>query len=122
MKKTNLVFGSVISLCILSLAGCSGKPTAADLMRAHATEMQSQVDLNSQMAKDWETGTDLVATGTKRVKQGEQGVQTAEQDLKKWRAQVEQGHREVAEGQALIQQSEMRFRQAFPDMNLNAVK
>lgn len=122
MRNLLVVSGISLSLCLLALTGCASKPTTGDLMRQHATEVQAQVDLKNQAAKNWEKGTKLVATGEKRVKAGEKRVKSAESDLKRGQDDVERGKREIAEGQNLINESEKSFRESFPGLDLNPGK
>ena len=122
MRKSLVAFGVSISLCLLALAGCGSNPTTADLMTSHATEMQVQVDLKNQLAKDWEKGTKLVATGEKRIKDGEKRVKSAERDLKKGQDDIKRGRSEIAEGQKLINMSEKDFRENFPELDIKSGK
>ncbi|TFG35208.1 MAG: hypothetical protein E4H45_03210 [Nitrospirales bacterium] len=123
MRKSNVVFCSVISVYLLVIAGCASKPTTtADLMRGYANDMQTQVDLKKQLADDWGKGTKLVSSGEKRVKDGEQRVKSAERDLKRGQDDIERGSREIAEGQKLIQESERQFRENFPELGIDSVK
>ncbi len=107
-----LATGALIAL----LAGCAGAPNTADIMRAHADEAQARVDLKKQLAKDWRRGATLVQTGEKRVRSGEKKISAAERDLREGRDQVERGNQEIAEGRALMQESEQRFHENFPDL------
>jgi septal ring factor EnvC (AmiA/AmiB activator) len=111
-----------IGLCLFALAGCTSKPTTADLMRQHATDVQSQVDLKNQAARDWEKGTKLVATGDKRVKDGEKRVKSAERDLKNGQDDIARGQREISDGQKLINESEKIFRENFPELEIEPGK
>jgi septal ring factor EnvC (AmiA/AmiB activator) len=121
MRKSNVVFCSVISLFILVITGCASKPTTADIMREHANDSQSRADLKNRLAKDWEKGTKLVSSGEKRVKDGENIVKSAERDLKRGQDDIEWGNREIADGQKLIQESERQFRENFPDQGIKPV-
>lgn len=122
MRNSLVASGVSISLCLLALAGCASKPTTADFMRQHATEVQAQADLKNQLSKDWERGTKLVATGEKRVEKGEKRVKSAERDLKKGQDDIERGRREIADGQRLINESEKIFRENLPGLDLNQRK
>jgi peptidoglycan hydrolase CwlO-like protein len=118
LRKTSLVLCIGISLCILSASGCARKTTTADLMKGHAVELQSQVDLKNQLAKDWERGQKLITSGEKRIKAGEKRVKAAERDLKKGQDDIDRGKREIAEGQKLIEESEKRFQENFPELQI----
>jgi septal ring factor EnvC (AmiA/AmiB activator) len=118
LRKANAAVCIVISLCILAVSGCARKTTTADLMKGHAVEMQSQVDLKNQLAKEWERGQKLILSGEKRVNAGEKRVKSAERDLKRGQDDIERGRREIAEGQKLTEQSENRFRENFPDLEI----
>lgn len=122
MKMSKCVFVSAISLWLITVAGCAGKPTTADVMRGHATEVQAQVDLKNELAKNHETGQKLISSGKKRVKDGEKRMKNAELDLKRGRDDIERGNREIAEGQKLIQESERRFGENFPELDIQPRK
>jgi len=80
-------------------------------MRGHGAEAQSQVDLKYELAKDWDRGSKLVASGEKRLESGERRVRDGERD-------IERGNREISEGRKLIQDSERRFREEFPGLDI----
>jgi septal ring factor EnvC (AmiA/AmiB activator) len=122
MKMSKCFLVSAISLSLMIVAGCAGKSTIADLMRGHATEAQEQVDLKSELAKNHETGQKLISSGEKQVKDGERRVKNAERDLKRGQDAIEKGNREIAEGQKLIQDSEQRFRENFPGLDIQLRK
>jgi septal ring factor EnvC (AmiA/AmiB activator) len=123
MRKSSIVFCSVISVSFLMLAGCASKPTTtADLMRGHAIEVQAEADLKSQLAKDWEKGAKLLSSGEKRIKDGERRMKLAERDLKQAQDDIERGRREIAEGQNLILESERQFRENFPELDIQPGK
>lgn len=109
----------VTGVVVAVLSGCAGQPSTADLMRAHALEVQAQVDMKNQLAKDWDRGSKLVRSGEKLVERGEKQIKSAEKDLKEGRERVEQGERDILEGRKLMQQSEQRFHDNFPGINLN---
>lgn len=92
-------------LAVCALTACAGKPTIGDAMRGHADQDQASVDLQKKLAKDWERGSRLAQTGDKRVK-------TAQREL-------ERGQQEVADGTRLMEESERRFREAFPNLTLD---
>jgi hypothetical protein len=108
----------VMGIAVVVLAGCAKQPSTADLMRAQALEVQAQVDMKNQLAKDWDRGSKLVRSGEKLVKRGEKQIKTAEKDLKDGRARVEQGERDIIEGRKLMQESERQFHDNFPGINL----
>ncbi|MBS3762884.1 MAG: hypothetical protein KGZ25_06225 [Planctomycetes bacterium] len=125
MKKLKIVSGIVISTCLMALGGCTSKPTkptTADLMKQHATDLQSDVNLRNQLAKEWERAQDLIARGQKRVKNGEKRVKAAERDLKRAQEDIERGEREIAEGQKLVNESERKFRENFPDLEIKVAE
>ena len=114
-KLTAFVFLAVGS-SMLALAGCaSAPPTSGDLMRNHGAEAQSQVDLKYRLAKDWDRGSKLVASGERRLEAGKTRVKDGEHD-------IEGGKREISEGKKLIQDSERRFREEFPGLDIKAAK
>ena len=119
MKNSLSASGVGISLCLLALTGCAGNKTTADLMRDDASVGQTQVDLKNQIAKDWEKGTNLIATGEKRVENGEDRVKSAERNLKKGQDEIARGQREIADGKKLITDSERTFREDYPEVDLN---
>ena len=123
MRKSLVAFGISFSLCLLVLAGCASQPkNTADLMKQHATEMNAQVDLKNQLAKDWENGTKLVARGEKRVKDGEKRVKSAERDNKRGQDDILRGRSEISEGQELIHMSKTKFRENFPELDIKTGK
>ncbi len=103
MKAFKLI--SVVAT-ILMLAACASQPDMGSIMRQHAIDDQAAVDLQKQLSKDWKQGSKLVRTGTKRAQQGEKAL--------------ERGNQEVAEGTKLMEESERRFREAFPGLELEA--
>ena len=109
----------ITTVAVVVLGGCTGQPSTADLMRAHALEVQAQVDMKNQLAKDWDRGSKLVRSGEKLVERGEKQIKSAEKNLKEGRERVEQGDRNIIEGRKLMQESERQFRDNFPDINLN---
>jgi hypothetical protein len=112
MNKLKACVFLAVGSSMLALAGCaSAPPTSGDLMRGHGAEAQSQVDLQYQLAKDWDRGSKLVASGEKRREAGERRVKEGERD-------IERGDREISEGRKLIQDSERRFREEFPGMDI----
>ncbi|GGW52036.1 hypothetical protein [Alishewanella tabrizica] len=117
IKSSSLLLAASITL--LSVIGCSSKPTTADLMRSHATDAQTQVDLKKQLAKDWEKGTKLVSSGERKVSDGQKRIRNAERDLERARKQVETGNKEIAEGSKLVADSERVFKETFPTQNTN---
>lgn len=122
MKSSTAFSGVSIGLCLFALAGCASKPTTADLMRQHATEIQSQVDLKNQAAEDWEKGAKLAAAGEKRVKDGENRVKAAERDLKRGQDDIARGQQEISDGQKLMNESERIFRENFPELDIKSSK
>jgi hypothetical protein len=112
MSKLKASVFLAVGSSMLALAGCaSAPPTSGDLMRGHGAEAQSQVDLKYQLAKDWDRGSQLVASGEKRLEAGERRVKDGQRDIKR-------GNREISEGQKLIQDSERRFREEFPGLDI----
>jgi hypothetical protein len=124
MKKIKVFMCVVASVTIVALNGCSsgGGYTTADVMRGHAKEDQSQVDLQNQIAKDWEKGAKMVSTGEARVKDGQTLIQKAENDGVTGRAEVEKGNNEIAEGNRLMQESKRRYSELFPNLELKGTK
>ena len=108
--------GGSIGLAFLLLTGCASKPTNAELMRRHASELQAQTDLKNQLAKDLDRGSKLVTSGAKRVKDGEKRVKSAERDLKRGQDDIKRGQREIAKGKRLIDESEKKFKENFPEL------
>ena len=112
MSKLKARVFLAVGSSILALAGCaSAPPTSGDLMRGHGAAAQSQVDRQNQLAKDWDRGSKLVASGERKREAGERRVKEGERD-------IERGTREISEGQKLIQDSERRFREEFPGMDI----
>lgn len=122
MQRKQVLFCSAVIGSVLALGGCASKTTTADLMRAHASEARAEADLKSELAKDWEKGSNLFSSGKKRLKSGEKRVESAERDLKTGRQDIERGSQEIARGQELMRQSESRFREAFPGSTIQPDK
>lgn len=102
MKESKVILAVAT---VLMLAACaSNKPDIGSIMQQHAIEDQAAADLQKKLSKDWKRGSKLVQTGTKRAQQGEKAL--------------ERGNQEVAEGTKLMEESERRFREAFPDLTL----
>ena len=117
MSKLKASVFLAVGCSMLALAGCgaSAPPTSGDLMRDHGAAAQSQVDLKYQLAKDWDRGSKLVASGEKRLEAGERQVKDGERD-------IEGGKRDISEGQKLVQDSERRFREKFPGLDIKSAK
>jgi hypothetical protein len=114
---------AIICLCMIALAGCASEPTTtADLMKQHAIEGEEQVALKNRLADEWEAGRKLVKTGEKRVADGEARVKAAQRDLRRAQDAIERGRREIAEGQTLVNQSEITFRENFPELAIEAAE
>jgi hypothetical protein len=112
MSKLKACVVLAVGSSVLALAGCaSAPPTSGDLMRDHGAQAQSQVDRKYHLAKDWDRGSKLVASGEKRLEAAERRVKDAERD-------IEGGKREISEGRTLIQDSERRFREEFPGLDI----
>lgn len=86
IDKENMMTNSIkkISLAAaiaLLVTGCSSteEPSMAQMMRSHAGSMQSQVELQNQLAKDWETGTKMVARAKEQSIDAQQRIQEAEE-------------------------------------------
>lgn len=122
MSRLSVSVCMIFGFSMFTFAGCASKPTTADLMRGHSADEQVQVDLKNQLAKDWDRGRKLIASGNKKIKSGEKSVASAEKDLKDAKDQVETGNRELTEGTQLVQISEARFRESFPNLELNLGK
>lgn len=121
MNRSSLTSRSAIGLCVLALAGCAsdGPTTTADLMKGHANDTEDRVELQNQLAHDWETGRDLVADGRERVAEGEEQVKSARRAIERGQEEIERGQREIVEGRNLIAESERSFRAHFPDRAIN---
>lgn len=114
MNKLEACVSLAVGSGMLALAGCaSAPPTPGDLMLRHGAEAQSQVDLKNQLAKDWGRGSKLVASGERRLDAGQRGVKDGERD-------IERGNREISEGRKLMQESERRFHDEFPGLDIKA--
>lgn len=96
----------------LAIAACSSAPqTSSQAMRGYASEVQSQVDLKKSLARDTDRADKLIARGQRNVDTGQRRIKEGEKLVK-------QGNKEVADGTKLKQDSERRFREAFPDLRL----
>ncbi len=114
-----------VSVCLAAgvvmvmLAGCSSVPTASDFMREDASEQHAQVKVKGQLAKDWDKGEELVKSGEDLVKSGENIIKNAESDLEKGRERVEKGNEKITEGKVLMQESEQKFQENFPGVDIS---
>jgi len=118
MSRSGVCACLIAAMAMAAIAGCARKSDAGDLMRGHASDVQAQVDLKNQLAKDWDRGQKLIKSGNKNVKKGEKRAKSAEKDLKRAKDRIERGKREIAEGNKLVQDSERRFREEFPGLDL----
>jgi peptidoglycan hydrolase CwlO-like protein len=115
MKKISLA--AVVTFIV---TGCSSskEPNMADMMRNHAGSMQSQVELQNQLAKDWETGTQMVTSAKKQTTDAQERIKEAEEELAEARSDVAEAKQRQQEGEKLIQESQLKFQQAFPQLPL----
>jgi hypothetical protein len=112
----------LMAFALTAMVGCATQekaPTRADMMRGHADQVQSQADLQNEIARDWERGQKLLQDGEKRIRDGEERVAAAEDNLARGRDQIERGTREANEGQRMIRDAERRFQTYFPDLELD---
>lgn len=120
MKNSFVKFGIGMGLFLLALTGCSDdQETKADLMRDDASEGQTQVNMKKQIAEDWERGKELIASGADRVEEGAEQVESAQHDFESGQETIERGEQEIAEGQKLARESERKFREHYPEVELN---
>lgn len=106
-----------------ALTGCASQsqpPTAADVMRGHASDAQEEADLRIELAKTWERGQELTESGKKKVDEGEERLSKAEREIREAQELISEGRSEVAEGTSLVQESERRFQERFPGLELAA--
>jgi hypothetical protein len=123
METSRLSICLAFVLAVGVMAGCAGQdraPTVADAMRGHATEAQDMADVRNELAENWEQGQKLTESGEKKVSDGEKKVAKAEGELREARAQVAEGRREIAEGMAMVRESERRFNEAYPGLELGS--
>lgn len=114
MNKFSLSIVLAVTVAMVALSGCRGgaqPTTTADIMRGHAADVQAEVELKNQLANDWERGSSLAQTGRQRVREGEKMIRDGN-------ALINQGKRDIAEGTQLMQDSELRFQQNFPGLQL----
>ncbi|MBN1548223.1 MAG: hypothetical protein JW902_16350 [Syntrophaceae bacterium] len=114
MRKLIIISNIIFIVAIITLIACESKPSPADIMRQHASEVKEMADLANQLAKDWERGLKLVQTGEERVKSAEKKIKSAENDLMKGKEELDLGNKEISEGNRIMQESERRFRENFP--------
>ncbi len=122
MRKSKVVLYLASSVSLMVLSGCATNLTPADHMRAEADEIQIQVDLRNQLAKNWEKGAKMISTGEKHIKSGEKLLESAQRDQKKGQADIKLGKQEISEGQKLILESEKQFRENFPEQDIKSVQ
>lgn len=110
MKSAKMII--ILSLLTFTMGGCAPtEPTPADFMRGHAAELQSEVDLRDELARDWDRGEWLIKTGERHVKVGEEQMAEGKEN-------IERGNQEILEGRMLIERSEGMFRESFPGLKL----
>lgn len=102
------------------IAGCSSsaEPSMADMMRNHAGSMQSQVELQNQLAKDWETGTIMVTRAKEQGIEAQKRLKEAEEALADARSDAADAKEQQEKGERLVQESQLKFQQAFPELSL----
>ncbi|HPW69931.1 MAG: hypothetical protein ACOX2W_15470 [Desulfomonilia bacterium] len=114
MQRLSISIILAIGIAMFALSGCARgeKPaTTADIMREYAADVQSEVDLKKDLAEQWEQGSELAQTGRDRIRDGEEMIQEGQ-------SQINQGKREMAQGTQLMQDSERRFHQNFPGLQI----
>lgn len=124
MNRLNPLHLLAVGALAATLAACqttpAGPPTAADIMRDRAAQDQAQIEQMTELAEEWEEGARLVQEGEQRIRDGEQLIEAAEEDLQTGRERIEQGTTEVARGEQLMQESERRFRENYPEVDFPA--
>ncbi|RJP86047.1 MAG: hypothetical protein C4518_14465 [Desulfobacteraceae bacterium] len=102
-----------IAVFSIVLGGCASDadPTAADYMRGHASELQTEVDLKDELAREWDRGARLIETGERHVQLGEDQVAEGKEN-------IERGNQEILEGRMLIENSERTFNENFPTQKI----
>jgi len=108
-------------MALVAMLGCAGSPpppSTADLMRGHADAGQGELRVQRELAKQWEDGNKLVNSGTRRLSDGEQRIRNAESELERGQQQAERGRKEIAEGKTMVEDSERRFRDVFPALDI----
>lgn len=113
MKKASIALPVILSFVFLA-AGCSSKPSTADMMRGHATELNEQVQLKKQLAKDWETGNKMIRDNEKAIRQAERDEAKAQRDLKQAQNAQKKAREQLAAGTQLKLESERQFSELFP--------
>ncbi len=116
MRRLSISIILVSGIAMFALSGCAGDErqtpaTTADLMRGHAADTQAMVELKEKLASQWERGSELAQTGRENIRDGQEMIQEGQ-------SQINQGKREIAQGTQLMQDSERRFRQNFPGLQL----
>lgn len=114
MQRLSILIILVFAIAMVALSGCARgeKPaTTADIMRGHAADVQTEVDLKEELANQWERGSELSQTGRERIRDGKEMIQEGQ-------SQINQGKRDITQGTQLMQDSERRFRQNFPGLQL----
>ena len=119
MKNRTIYFP--VGFAVLMLTGCASAPSStADFMRVNVAEQQAQVQLKKEIANEWDRGAALVKSGEKLVKQGEEQIQSADKELQEGKVDVEQGNAKITEGTNIMQESEKRFYDSFPTIELGS--
>ena len=118
MKNRAIYFP--VGFAVMMLTGCASAPSStADFMRGNVAEQQEQIQLKKEIASEWDRGASLVKAGEKLVKKGEEQIKSAEEELQEGKVDVEQGNAKITEGTSIMQDSEKRFYESFPTIELN---
>ncbi|MDP1785148.1 MAG: hypothetical protein Q8K81_06950 [Sulfuricurvum sp.] len=121
MNEFKTIAATVIMMT--TLVGCATKaPTTGDFMRMHAAEGKAEGIDQKQIAKEWDQGSKLKQSGAKLVKEGEELMKSGDKDITTGKQNIEQGNKDIAEGTTLMEKSEQKFKEKYPNQELDLNK
>lgn len=120
MNKFLIVASTIV---MITITGCAQKaPTTGDFMRMHAAEEKAVGVDQKTLAKEWEKGSALKKSGEKLVQDGEKLIKDGDHQMTIGKQNIEQGNKDIAEGTKIMEESELKFNEAYPNLKLDLVK
>lgn len=101
----------VLLSLLISLNACSHTQSLGE-------EMISQGELAEKLGKKWNNGEDLIKKGEKEIKTGEANIKKGEKLIHKGKAQIHDGNAKIKKGHNLIETTEHRFHDKFPEVQI----
>lgn len=88
---------TILVLMLLSVYGCSNKPTMGERMMADSKDVEA-------FAEMWNEGSELVMEGEKRQEKGERQVAEGKEDIRAGKRMVEKGRRMMEQSERIYQE------------------